>query len=71
LGEVLTTPSREKKPCFVLFTIGLFYLDEMLPLEIKQSGSKLLPHSDLRWRGRGVFPEGVSQSFKKRKRDVL
>jgi hypothetical protein len=37
LGEVLTTPSREKKPCFVLLTIGLFYLDEMLPLEIKHS----------------------------------
>jgi hypothetical protein len=45
----------------------LFYLDEMLPLEIKQSGSKLLRHSDLR---RGVFPEGGSQSFKKRKRDI-
>jgi hypothetical protein len=55
-----------KKSCFVLLTIGLFYLDEMLPLEIKQSGGKLLPHSDL-WGG--VFPEGVSQSFKKRKLD--
>jgi hypothetical protein len=43
--------------------MGLFCLDEMLPLEIKQSGGKLLPHSDLRG---GVFPEGVSQSFKKR-----
>jgi hypothetical protein len=40
----------------------------MLPLEIKQSGGELLPHSDLR---RGVFPEGVSRSFKKRKRDIL
>jgi hypothetical protein len=35
LGEVLKTPSREKKSCFVLLTVGLFYLDEMLPLEIK------------------------------------
>jgi hypothetical protein len=34
----------------------------MLSLEIKQSGGKLLPHSDLR--GGGVFPEGGSQSFK-------
>jgi hypothetical protein len=46
----------------------LFYLYEMLPLEIKQSGGKLLPHSDLRGR---VFPEGVSRSFKKQKRDIL
>jgi hypothetical protein len=43
-----------KKSCFVLLTIGLFYLDEMLPLEIKQSGGKLLPHSDLRGGGGGV-----------------
>jgi hypothetical protein len=41
---------------------------EMLPLEIKQSGGKLLPHSDLRG---GVFPEGESRSFQKRKRDIL
>jgi hypothetical protein len=40
--------------------MGLFYLDEMLPLEIKQSGGKLLPHSDLRGE---VFPEGVSRRF--------
>jgi len=39
---------------------------EMLPLETKQSGGKLLPHSDL-WGG-GVFLEEVSCS---RKRDIL
>ena len=33
----------------------------MLPLETKQSGGKLLPHSDL-WGG--VFPEEVSRSRK-------
>src|SRR5215510_4532518 len=38
----------------------------MLPLETKESG--LLPHSVLRG---GVFPEGVSRSFKKQKRDIL
>jgi len=36
-----------------------------MPLETKQSGGKLLPHSDLRV---GVFPEEVSRS---RKRDFL
>jgi len=39
----------------------------MLPLETKQSGCKLLPHSDLR---RGVFLEKVSRS-RKRNRDIL
>jgi len=39
----------------------------MLPLETKQSGGKLLPHSDLQV-GRGVFLEEVSRS---RKRDIL
>jgi hypothetical protein len=48
--------------------MGLFYLYEMPPLEIKQSGGKLLPHSVLRGE---VFPEGVSRSFQKRKRDIL
>jgi len=37
----------------------------MLPLETKQSGGKLLPHSDLRG---GVFLEEVSRC---RKRDIL
>ena len=37
----------------------------MLPLETKQSGGKLLPHSDFRG---GVFLEEVSRS---RKRDIL
>ena len=39
----------------------------MLPLETKQSGGKLLPHSDLRG---GVFLEEVSHS-RKRNRDIL
>ena len=39
----------------------------MLPLETKQSGGKLLPHSDL-WGG--VFLEEVSSS-RKRNRDIL
>jgi hypothetical protein len=41
----------------------------MLPLETKQSGGKLLPHSDLRGGGR-VFLEEVSRS-RKRNRDIL
>jgi hypothetical protein len=41
---------------------------EMLPLETKQSGDKLLPHSDLR--GGGVFLEEVSRR-RKRNRDIL
>jgi hypothetical protein len=40
---------------------------EMLPLETKHSGGKLLPHSDL-WGG--VFLEEVSRS-RKRNRDIL
>jgi hypothetical protein len=40
---------------------------EMLPLETKQSGDELLPHSDLRGR---VFLEEVSRS-RKRNRDIL
>jgi hypothetical protein len=60
---VLTTPSLEN-------THVMNYLQyEMLPLETKQFGGKLLPHSVLR--GGGVFPEGVSRSFQKRKRDIL
>jgi hypothetical protein len=39
---VLTTPSREN-----VHDMNYPY-DEMLPLEIKQSGGKLLPHSVLR-----------------------
>jgi hypothetical protein len=37
---------------------------EMLPLETKQSGGKLLPHLDLRGGGGGVFLEEVSRSRK-------
>jgi hypothetical protein len=40
----------------------------MLPLGTKQSGGKLLPHSDLR--GGGVFLGGVSRN-RQRKRDIL
>jgi hypothetical protein len=40
---------------------------EMLLLETKQSGGKLLPHSDLRGK---VFLEEVSRS-RKRNRDIL
>ena len=40
----------------------------MLLLETKQSGGKLLPHSDLP--GGGVFLEEVSRS-RKRNRDIL
>jgi hypothetical protein len=40
-------------------------MGEMLPLETKQSGGKLLPHSDLRGE---VFLEEVSR-FRKQKRD--
>jgi hypothetical protein len=39
---------------------------EMLPLETKQSGGKLLPHSDLR----GVLPEEASRC-RKRKGDIF
>jgi len=40
---------------------------EMLPLETKQSGGKLLPHSDLRG---GVFLEEAPRS-RQRKRDIV
>jgi hypothetical protein len=58
---VLTTPPREKT------LVTKHSQDEMLPLGTKQSGGKLLPHSDLRG---GVFPGEVSHS-KQRKRDIL
>jgi hypothetical protein len=59
LGEVLTTPSRENTH------VMNYSQHEMLPMEIKQSGCKLLPHSVLRG---GVFPEGVSRSFQKQEK---
>jgi hypothetical protein len=52
LGEVLTTPLRKKRILRITHV-------KMLPLETKQSGDKLLPHSDLR---EGVFLEEVSRS---------
>jgi hypothetical protein len=48
LGEVLTTPSRENVLVVNYSKWDCFYLYEMLPLEIKQSGGKLLLHSVLR-----------------------
>jgi hypothetical protein len=45
LGEVVTTPSREN------VNVMNYSQYDMLPLEIKQSGGKLLPHSVLRGRG--------------------
>jgi hypothetical protein len=55
LGEVLTIPLRKKR------MLRITHL-EMLPLETKQSGDKLLPHSDLR---EGVFLEEVLRSRKR------
>jgi hypothetical protein len=46
--------------------MGLFYLNEMLPLEIKQSGGKLLHHSVLR-EGRGVSRGSISKFSKAEK----
>jgi hypothetical protein len=46
LGEVLTTPLRKKGMLRITHV-------EMLPLETKHSGDKLLPHSDLRGGGGG------------------
>jgi hypothetical protein len=37
---------------------------EMLPLETKQSGGKLLPHSDLRGGGGGGFTKGGHRGLK-------
>jgi hypothetical protein len=65
LGEVLTTPSREN------IHVMNYPQDEMLPLEIKQSGGKLLPHSVLRGGGGGGFQLGLDPNLKKRKRDIL
>ena len=42
-------------------------MGEMLPLDTKQSGGKILPHSDLRG---GVFLEEASCN-RKRRRDIL
>ena len=53
---MLTTPPREKN--IVKYSQGV-----MLPLETKQSGGKLLPHSDLRGRG-GYFKGSITQQEK-------
>jgi len=47
LGELLTTPPRKKK------SVKKYSQGEILPLETKQSGSKLLPQSDLPGGGEG------------------
>ena len=62
---MLTTPLLKKKKTFVTK-----HTCEMLPLETKQSGGKLLHHSDLR--GEGVFLEEASRSRQARqqKRDL-
>jgi hypothetical protein len=51
LGKVPATPPSEKQICYVIFTC------EMLPLETKESGGKILPHSVLRG-GRGSVSRG-------------
>jgi hypothetical protein len=50
-----------KKYCYVIL------MGEMLPVETKQSGGKILPHLDLRG---GVFLEEASRN-RKRKRDIM
>jgi hypothetical protein len=55
-GEVLTTPSREN------IHVMNYSQYEMLPLEIKQSGGKLLPHSVLRG---GSVSRGSISKFSK------
>ena len=44
-------------------------MGEMLPLGTKQSGSKILHHTDLRGRGWGRLPEEASR-VRQRKRDI-
>ena len=54
----------EKLPNYYISWIVSFqkqrYICEMLPLEMKQSGGKLLPHSDL-WGGGGVSRGNIQQ----------
>ena len=65
LGEVLTTPACKKKLCQGTLTCGI------LVLEAKQSGGKLLPHSDLRWGGGGgsVSKGSIAQRTKRDDQD--
>jgi hypothetical protein len=62
LGEVLTTPLLKKH------LLRTTHKCEMLPLETKQFGGKLLPTRIAR--GGGVSPEEGS-GCRKRKRDIL
>jgi hypothetical protein len=55
-----------KRFCYELLTMGLYYVYEILPLEIKQSGGKLLPHSVLRGGG-GSVSRGIISKFSKAK----
>jgi hypothetical protein len=57
LGEVLTTSSREN------VHVMNCPQDEMLPLEIKQSGGKLLHHSVLRGEGGSRFQRKYLEVF--------
>jgi hypothetical protein len=59
--------TRCLQPLSVKNNVKNYPLDEMLPLETKQSGGKLLPLSDLRG---GVFLDEVSRS-RKRSKDIL
>jgi hypothetical protein len=52
-------PWRQNNPQVTVSFQKQRYTCEMLPLETKQSGSKLLPHSDLRG---GVFLEEIFSS---------
>jgi hypothetical protein len=65
---VLTTPSREN------VNVMNYSQYEMLHLEIKTIRRQTTPPFGSRggvgWGG-GVFPEGVSRSFQKQKRDIL
>jgi hypothetical protein len=66
LGEGLTTPSRENVPVMNYSQQDRIVLPyEMLSLEIKRSGGKLLPHSDLR--GGSVSRGGISKYSKAEK----
>jgi hypothetical protein len=53
------TPSREN------VNVMNYSEYEMLPLEIKHSGGKLLPHSVLRWGGGGGVSRGSISKFSK------
>jgi hypothetical protein len=57
---VLTTPLRKN------VLLRNTHMGEMLPLETKQSGRKLLPHSDLRGGGGGVSGGSITLQAKEK-----